>query len=99
MFDSVMTKKFDDRKYRVIEKIIKIEDERLLFALEEQLEQIDVESDDLWTRVMKPIRKSITIDDMIKEQNYKPIQADAFFAQAEELEIEESLEELLAELN
>jgi hypothetical protein len=94
-----MTKKFEDRKYKVIEKIIKIEDERLLFALEEQLKQTDTESDDLWNRVMKPMKKSVTIEDMIKEQNHKPIKADAFFAQAEELHIEESLEELLAELN
>lgn len=94
-----MTRKFDDRKYKVIEKIIKIEDEELLSALEEQLKGADTQSDDLWTRVMKPVRKSITIEDMIAEQNYKPIHAATFFAQAEALEIEASLGELLAELN
>lgn len=94
-----MTKKLDDRKYRVIQEIVRIEDENLLSALEEQLEQAKLGNTDLWSRVMKPIKKTITIEEMIKEQNYKPIEAEDFFAQAEGLKIEESLEELLAELN
>ena len=36
---------------------------------------------------------------MIKEQNYTPISADEFFKLADQLEIEESLEDLLAQLD
>jgi len=94
-----MTKKLDDRKYRVIQEIIMLEDETLLSVLEEQLEQAKLDDTDLLERVMKPMKKTISIEEMIKEQNYKPIVAKDFFTQAEDLKIEESLEELLAELN
>jgi len=94
-----MTKKLDDRKYRVIQEIIMLEDETLLSVLEEQLEQAKLDDTDLLERVMKPMKKTISIEEMIKEQNYKPIVAKDFFTQAEDLKIEESLEELLSELN
>lgn len=93
-----MTKKLDDRKYRVIQEIIKIEDENLLSAVEKQLEQVSSFNEGLWERVMSPMQRTITIDQMIKEQNYKPLSADDFFEQAAELEIIESIEDLLSEL-
>ena len=45
------------------------------------------------------MRKTISIEEMIQEQNYKPITANEFFQLTDELAIEEPLEDLLAQLN
>lgn len=52
---------------------------------------------DLWA--VRPIRKSVTLEELIAEQNYQPIKKEEFFRKTSELEIEESLEELLAMLD
>ncbi|MEM9888581.1 MAG: hypothetical protein AAF849_21980 [Bacteroidota bacterium] len=50
-----------------------------------------------WEAV-KPIRKGVTLEQIMREQNYKPIDREEFFRKAEELNIEEPLEDLLAML-
>jgi len=50
-----------------------------------------------WTAI-KPIKKAISIDEMIKEQNYKPIEKERFYKKVTTINIEESLEELLKKL-
>ncbi|MEM1326268.1 MAG: hypothetical protein AAGI23_09960 [Bacteroidota bacterium] len=57
-----------------------------------------LEVDDKVWEAVKPTRKGVTIDQMIKEQNYKPIVAEEFFKEAAELNIEEPIEDLLAML-
>ena len=47
---------------------------------------------------VKPIRQSVTIAQLIDEQNYTPIKAEEFYKEVAELNIEEPLEELLAML-
>lgn len=47
----------------------------------------------------KDIDSRKTIEQMIKEQNYEPIEKDEFFKMVDELEIEESIEELLSMLD
>jgi len=53
--------------------------------------------DKFWSAV-KQIRQSVTIEELIKEQNYKPIKAEEFYKEVAELNIEEPLDELLAML-
>lgn len=43
----------------------------------------------------KPIREKLDVDELKKEQNYKPIDKKVFFKKIKKLEIEESIEELL----
>lgn len=92
-----MTKDLDSRKYKLIQEIMKLDDEEALAKLEEEVEAIQQE--EVFWRAIKPLRKSITVEQMIKEQNYKPIERDEFFKMVDELEIEESIEELLAMLD
>jgi len=47
---------------------------------------------------IKSTRKDVTIEQLIKEQNYTPIKRKDFFAKAKDLNIEEPLEVLLAQL-
>lgn len=48
---------------------------------------------------IKPIRKTISVEEMVEEQNYKPIEREHFYKQVVQLQIEESLEELLKMLD
>ena len=84
-----MTKDLDSRKYKLIQEIMKLDNEEALSKLEEEV---------FWT-ALKPFRKTLTLEQMIKEQNYKPIEKDEFFKMVDELEIEESIEELLSMLD
>lgn len=76
---------------------MKLDNEEVLSKLEEEVEAIQKE-EVFWTAI-KPLRKTITLEQMIKEQNYKPIEKDEFFKMVDELEIEESIEELLSMLD
>lgn len=51
-----MTKKLDNRKYKVIEEIIKLEDENLLSALEEEIAQAKEEEKE--TVLLQPHKNS-----------------------------------------
>jgi hypothetical protein len=92
-----MTKDLDSRKYKLIQEIMKLDNEEALSKLEKGVEAIHQEKA-FWTAI-KPLRKTITLEQMIKEQNYKPIDKDEFFKMVDELEIEESIEELLSMLD
>ncbi|MCB0593144.1 MAG: hypothetical protein H6557_16590 [Lewinellaceae bacterium] len=92
-----MTKDLDSRKYKLIQEIMKLDNEEALSKLEEEVESIQQE-EVFWTAI-KPLRKTLTLEQMIKEQNYKPIEKDEFFKMVDELEIEESIEELLSMLD
>jgi len=93
-----MTKDLDKRKYQLIRQIMNLDDEKAISRIEHQLEFIHEDSD-LWFSIIQPIRKSVSIDEMIEEQGYKPIGKEEFFEMVDELEIEEPLEELLSMLN
>jgi hypothetical protein len=93
-----MTKNLDRRKYRLIEEIIKIEDEDAIARIEGQVQSIQAD-DGVWLAAFKPMRKTITLAEMKEEQNYAPIDEKTFFELAEQVGIEESIEELLAMLD
>lgn len=93
-----MTENLDNRKYKLIQKIIEVDNENQLSKIESEVEKIS-EGESVWSRVIKPIKETISIEEMIKEQNYTPISKEEFFKLAEELNIEESVEELLSQLD
>ena len=75
-----------------------MDDEDAISRLEDQIEAIQKE-DNIWHTVFKPMRKTITLAEMKVEQNYAPIDEKTFFELAKKVEIEESIEELLAMLD
>ena len=93
-----MTKNIDERKYKLIREIMELDNESILSRIEEQLASIKADND-LWSKVIKPVKNSITIEQMITEQNYQSIDRDSFFASVNVLEITESIEELLSMLD
>jgi hypothetical protein len=93
-----MTKNLDKRKYRLIQEIINMDDESSIARIEDQIEAIQKENN-IWHAVLKPMRKTITLEEMKEEQNYIPLDEKTFFEMADEVGIEESIEELLAMLD
>ena len=59
------------------------------------LESISKDND-LFYRVVKPVREKITVEDLIHEQNYKGFDRAAFDKLVTELDIQDPIEELLA---
>lgn len=95
-----MTENLVNRKYRIIEEIIKIDDESVLSDFESQMSKFlkQSSSSELWSRITTPMRKTITVSELIEEQNYKPIRKDEFFKKTEEIAIEEDIAELLQQI-
>ena len=89
-----MTQHLDDRKKRIIREIMKINDESSLEAIENQLAVKP--SSVLREKILRPVRDTISLEEMIREQNYQPIEREEFFELAAAIGIEESIEELLA---
>ena len=92
-----MTQDLADRKYKLIEEITDINNEGVLIELEEYLVKLRAKRD--WHDIVKPIREEISIEELKKEQGYKPISKEEFDKLVEELDIEEPIEELLSMLD
>ena len=101
------------RKILFIQEFLKLQNEEVLKYLEEMLHQKknkDYDEDkakankevsqdlNIWEAI-KPIKKSYSIEEMIKDQNYQPIDKDAFYKKAKALNITEPLAELLSQLD
>jgi hypothetical protein len=83
-----------ERKYNLIQQIVLLQNEQVLAQLEAQINK-----QRLWNKAVRPLKKEISIETLIKEQNYKPISKEKFFEQANAIQITESLDELLAMLD
>lgn len=64
----------------------------------QNLPPLSERTEKVWEAV-KPMRKHVTIEEMIEEQNYKPISREEFYEKIADLNIEEPLEDLLAMLD
>jgi len=66
-----------------------------------KLKKLEASIKEMWpdenilNRLEKPIRKRIDVEEIKREQNFKPINKEAFFKRIEELNIEEPLEKLI----
>ena len=83
----------DSRKYRLMKLIMDLDDEKSIELLENQVKQLDPKAP-FW-KAIRPIRQKFSLEEMIAEQNYKPVDADTFFKQADEIQMKESIEEML----
>lgn len=93
-----MTKELDSIKFSIIKEIMEIDEASVLTKIQEDIGSLRSQGS-LLEKVFRPTRSTITLDEMKKEQNYIPIQKEEFFKLTEELGIEESLEELLSQLD
>lgn len=82
-------------KFNLIKQIMELDDIAKLKKIGRVIDNIGSEND-LWSNLVRPLRKRLDIEELKKDQNYKPIDKAAFFQKIETLNIEESIEELLA---
>lgn len=89
-----MTLNLNHRKKQLIQRIAQIKEEKHLLMLERYMTDIEQESIDL-EAIFKPAKKTITVEELIEEQNYKGIDKAKMDRLIEEMDIQEPLEDLL----
>jgi hypothetical protein len=86
-----------ERKYHLIQLISSIEDEKTLAQMQEELEEIQRRGS-LLAKLTKPMKKTLDVEELKREQNWKPVDMEEWHRLAEELDIQEPIEQLLAQL-
>lgn len=86
-----------ERKYHLIQLISAIEDEKALAKIQEELEEIQ-RRENLLAKITKPMKKTLDVEEMKREQNWKPVDMEEWHRLAEEIDIQEPIEVLLAQL-
>ena len=94
-----MTDNLNNRKYQLIQEIIRIQNESLIEALEREIIASQKRNERLWASIIKPTKSKLSLTEMISEQSYTPITGDDFFATADKVGIEEPIEDLLKMLD
>jgi hypothetical protein len=84
----------EKRKKRIISKIDHLENDFDLQQIEKVLNAI-FESQELAGKVIKPVRKQISVEEMIKEQHFTGINRRVFDELISKIDIQEPLSELL----
>ena len=78
-------------KNQLIEKLFKTKNIVVLEEAETALKK----TDSLKERICKPMRKTITVEELVIEQNYQPITAEVFFKEVDEIDLNENIDKLL----
>lgn len=94
-----------DWKLKLIQDILSLKKEQSLEKIASEIavlkanEAAITAQEAAFKAAIKPIRKTITVEEMVKEQNYKPIKRENFYKKVAKLQIEEPLEDLLKMLD
>jgi hypothetical protein len=95
------------RKVKLIAFIAALQQEETINALENTIEQFEFpESNNVSTTITqaelnhfkRPIRENITVEDLVSEQNWQPIDENKMDTIARKLDIKEPIELLMAQL-
>ena len=92
-----MTKSIDNKKVLIIKDINSIASEEHLDEIASYLSRLKYIEEN--KDVFKGIRDSITIEELATEQDYKGIDKEEFDRLVKELNIQEPIEDLLAQLD
>lgn len=81
--------------------LMKVEDEQILNAVESQIALVkpNIVDKPSFRDAVKPIRKDVSFQELLAEQNYQPVSYETFRGMASEIGIEEPVEELLGMLS
>ena len=85
------------RKNQLLNAIARIKDEEVIALLEKMIIQTDKDYKNLY-HLIKPLKKELNIDDLKKEQNFTSFDRAKFDKLCNEIQIEESIEDLLNQL-
>jgi len=81
----------------IMELLLKIEDVNTLKSIHYDLIQKNEIPE--FMEAVRPIKEDMSLDEMITNQNYKPVSYDEFRAKVDDLEWKETIDELLNALN
>lgn len=87
-----------ERKYHLIQLISSIEDEKLLVQIQEELEAIR-RKEELLAQITKPMKKTLDVEEMKREQNWKPVDIEELQEIIKQMDIQEPIELLLSQLS
>lgn len=102
-----MVASIECRKVKLIAFIAQLQQEETINALENTIEQFEfTESNNVSTTItqaelnhfQRPIRENITVEDLVSEQNWQPIDENKMDTIARKLDIKEPIELLMAQL-
>lgn len=82
-------------KLDLISKIMLLKDDQKLKKVQITLKELSEDKEDIIQKLSKPMRKKLDIEELKKEQNFKPINKLDFFSKIDELNVEEPLEDLI----
>ncbi|HRI58897.1 MAG TPA: hypothetical protein PK228_04220 [Saprospiraceae bacterium] len=86
-----------ERKYHIIQLVTAIEDEKALARIQEDLEEIQ-RRENLLAKITKPMKKTLDVEEMKREQNWKPVDMEELDKIIKEMDIQEPIELLLSQL-
>ena len=84
-----MALNLDSRKQHLIKRIAQIKEEKHLLMLEQYVMDIEQENID-FEAIFKPAKKTITVEELIEEQNYKGIDKAKMDRLIDEMDIPET---------
>lgn len=87
-----------ERKYHLIQLISSIEDEKVLVQIQEELEAIR-SKEELLAQITKPMKKTLDVEEMKREQNWKPVDIEELQEIIKQMDIQEPIELLLSQLS
>ncbi len=86
-----------ERKLKIIQLVMLAQDERTMAALEAALARLFAHEPHL-VNILKPTRKRLDPEELKRQQQWKPVDRAVFDRLIEEADIQEPLDELLAQL-
>lgn len=88
----------ENKKLKLIEQILQLDSEEVIDDVANYLSDRLADLANM-NEIFKPMRENISVEELAKEQNYKPITFDEFKAMAKKIDIQEPIEELQAMLD
>ena len=92
----------DSLKVNLIVEITHLDDEKSLRKIKTAIDEVKNrptrEQLELLEKLAKPMREKTDIDELIKEQNWKPVNREEFDKLVKELDIQEPIEQLIADI-
>ena len=89
--------KIEALKYEIFAEIFKTEDEAVLQMIKNILQKVSSENE-LFNQLVRPKRNGMTVEDLIREQNYKGFDREGFDKLVKEMDIQDPIDELLNSL-
>jgi CRISPR/Cas system-associated endonuclease Cas1 len=98
----VTTKTLDTRKINLIVQISKLDKEESVRQVEEFISLVEKRPTEkqleMLKKLAKPVREKVDIEELKRQQNWKPVNREEFERLVKEMDIQEPIEQLIADI-